>query len=414
MFKTKVKTKSMSTTVSIVCYKSKILKNGESPLMIRICKDRKTKYKSLGISVNPVYWDFDKNKPKNNCPNKDLILKIILDKELEYQKQMLELISEDKEFTASTLITSKTKIKYKTVGKFYIDLIQELDRIDKIGNARIYEKSFNSLKTHTNSQLDIPFSNIDIEFLKEYEKWLQQKKCAETTINLYFRTLRSIYNKAIENKCAKKSDYPFDKYKVSKFSIKTEKRAISKDIVKQIINLDVSKESEYVQLSKDLFIFSYLCGGINFADIAKLKSANIVKDRLIYTRQKTKKKINISLCIEAKNIINKYLISSIERDYIFPILNCNIHKTAMQKHYRRQKVLFKVNNSLKRIAQILGITANLTTYVARHSFATVLKRSGVNIAIISETLGHSDLKTTQIYLDNFENEQIDKALENLL
>ena len=72
-----------------------------------------------------------------------------------------------------------------------------------------------------------------------------------------------------------------------------------------------------------------------------------------------------------------------------------------------------MNYCLKEIAKIIGIE-HLTSYVARHSYATVLKNSGVNIALISETLGHSDLKTTQIYLDSFENSQIDEALENLL
>ncbi len=404
----------MSTTVNIICYKSKTLKNGEHPLMLRICKDRKTKYQSLGISIKSEHWDFTRNRPKPICPNKDLINKIILDKELQFQKQILELKSDDKEFTASTLIAPKIRVKQKTVGEFYDELVKELDATNKIGNARVYETSYKSLKTYTNSELDIPFSHIDVEFLKGYEKWLRQKNCAETSMNLYLRTVRSVYNRAIDAKHAKKATYPFDEYKVSKFSIKTEKRAIPKDVVKQIMNLDVSKESEYVQFSKDLFVFSYLCSGINFADMANLKTTNIVENRLVYIRKKTKKKINIPLCEEAKSILNKYLESSSMRGYIFPIFDKAIHQTDMQRHYRRQKVLLKVNHGLKKIAEILGITANLTTYVARHSYATVLKNSGVNIALIGETLGHSDLKTTQIYLDSFENSQIDEALENLL
>jgi len=87
--------------VNIICYKSKTLANGENPLMLRICKDRKTKYQSLGISVNPDDWDFQKNRPKPSCPNRDLILKIILDKEVEFRKQILELKAEDKEYTYS-------------------------------------------------------------------------------------------------------------------------------------------------------------------------------------------------------------------------------------------------------------------------------------------------------------------------
>ena len=86
----------------------------------------------------------------------------------------------------------------------------------------------------------------------------------------------------------------------------------------------------------------------------------------------------------------------------------------MQKKNRVHKVLAKVNRELKVLASELEIEADMTTYVARHSFATILKNSGVNISLISEMLGHTDLKTTQIYLDSFENTQMEAAMSNLL
>ena len=78
----------MNATVNVLCYKSKVLANGENPLMLCITKDRKRKYKSLGISVNPKFWDFEKERPKSNCPNRELILKIILEKETEWKKRI--------------------------------------------------------------------------------------------------------------------------------------------------------------------------------------------------------------------------------------------------------------------------------------------------------------------------------------
>lgn len=402
----------MSATISIMCYKSKTLSNGEHPLMICVSKDRKRKYKSLGLSVKLEHWDFSKNKPKPNCPNRELINKIILDKELEYQKQILELKAEEKEFTASTLIKPKVKQKLKTVQEFYNELVQEMELAGKIGNSRVYKDSLRSLEVYYKNKLDIPFSDIDMEFLLGYEKFLRLKDCKENSMNLYFRTLRSTYNKAIERKYAKRDTYPFNDFKVSKFSIKTEKRAISKDNVKVIMKIDLSKEKEYVQLSRDLFVFSYLCSGISFSDMANLKQSNIANDRLMYVRQKTHRKINVPVSDEAKEIIKKYIDSN--NEYIFPILNHTIHKTKMQQYNRKKKVILKVNRYLKKISQMTGIEVNLTTYVSRHSYATVLKNSGVNIALIGETLGHSDLKTTQIYLDSFENSQIDEAMKNLL
>ncbi len=402
----------MKATINIICYKSKTLSNGENPLMIRVCKDNKVKYKSIGISIKSEYWDFKKNRPKSNCPNKDYILKIIIDKEAEYQKRILEFKAEEKEFTATTLITLQEKKKIKSVQEFYLDLIEELEQSNKIGNSRAYKDSLRSLESYYKNKLDIPFSDIDMHFLLGYERFLRNKGCKETTMNLYFRTLRSTYNKAIERKYAKRDAYPFEDFKISKFSVKTEKRAISKANVKLIMNLDLSKETEYTNLSRDLFIFSYLCSGISFTDIANLKHENIINSRLVYIRQKTHGRINIPISDVAKEIINKY--SNTDNEYIFPILNHRIHKTEMQQYNRKKKVILKVNRELKKISQILGIESNLTTYVSRHSYATVLKNSGVNIALIGETLGHTNLKTTQIYLNSFENSQIDEAMKNLL
>ena len=376
----------MNATINVVCYKWKILANGEYPLMLRICKDGKKKYQSLGISVLPRYWDFTRNKPKPNCPNKEYIQKIILDKQTELQQRMLEFNSEQKEYTTTTLLNDENKkFELKTVSQFYQELIEQCKSNDKCGNRLIYKSSYNSLKVFTKNQLDIPFSAIDVSWLNKYEKWLRSKGNKETTMSLMFRTLRSAYNKAIKAKCARKSDYPFDEYKINKFDTKTQKRAIAKtEVLKFTKEVDNIGKRQYVQLSKDIFIFSYLCGGINFTDIANLTKANITNGRLHYIRQKTGKLIKLGISEEAMQIIKKY--ESESKGYLFPILNANIHKTPLQKQNRIHKMLGKINKNLKLIAAQLNVDANMTTYVARHSFASVLKKSGVSIALISEAL----------------------------
>lgn len=404
----------MNACISVVCYKSKTLSNGENPLMLQISKGGKRKYQSLGISVLPRYWDFTRNKPKPNCPNKEYIQKIILDKQTELQQRMLEFNSEQKEYTTTTLLNDENKrFELKTVCQFYQELIEQCKSNDKCGNRLIYKSSYNSLKVFTRNQLDIPFSAIDVSWLNKYEKWLRSKGNKETTMSLMFRTLRSAYNKAIKAKCARKSDYPFDEYKINKFDTKTQKRAIAKtEVLKFTKEVDNIGKRQYVQLSKDIFIFSYLCGGINFTDIANLTKVNITNGRIHYIRQKTGKLIKLGISEEAMQIIKKY--ESESKGYLFPILNANIHKTPLQKQNRIHKMLGKINKNLKLIAAQLNVDANMTTYVARHSFASVLKKSGVSIALISEALGHSDLSTTQVYLDSFDNEQIDAAMQNLL
>lgn len=405
----------MNTSISVVYYTSKTLKNGNHPLMLRITKGGKLKYISIGVDLHPDFWDFSKKCPRKGCPNKELINKIIADKIAEYNKQVLEFKAEQKEFTAASLIESKqSKLQLKTIREFYTQLIKEFEEAEQVGNRLIYKNSFNSLKAYTNNKLDIYFSDIDVEWLKMYEKWQRKRGNKETTISLQFRTLRSAYNKAIDAKAANKKYYPFDDYKVSKFNTKTRKRAITKEEVMKIITTETINATELRVLTRDVFTFAYLSGGISFVDMANLTSNNIYRGRLRYTRQKTHQDINIKLCEQAKEIIEKYAYHRKKATYLFPILNVLSHKTAMQKQNRVHKVLAQINGELKVLASELEIEADMTTYVARHSFASVLKNSGVNVSLISEMLGHTDLKTTQIYLDSFENEQIEVAITNLL
>lgn len=399
----------MNGAVNVLCYRSKTLANGEHPLMVCISKDGKRKYKSLGVSIKPEFWDFEKNKPKRNCPNKELITKLINSKTDEYSEHILELKATNKEYTASKLIEKVNGLSSKcTVGEFFIRHIDFLLREKRLKYASTYKELRNSL-IEFNKNLDIYFSDIDVNWLKNYEAHLRTNNLAENSIGVRFRTLRAIYNAAIEQEIVKLEHYPFRQYKVSKLHEETVKRSITKIDIERIINYQA--KGEYTRLSIDLFYFSYLCAGINFKDIAYLTKENIIDNRLIYTRKKTKKLIRLPLQDKALNILEKYEL--MKNYYIFPILS-KVHKTEIQQANRLHKVMAKVNKELKVIGEELKLPIELTTYVARHSYATVLKRSGVSTSIISESLGHSSEKITQIYLDSFENSQIDEAMKNLL
>lgn len=367
---------------------------------------------SLGVSLNQKHWDFSKQQPKPSCPNREYIEKLVLAKKGQYQDKIIELTAFHKDYTPQSLVDMiENAGKQTSLADLYIRQIKAFTATGRIGNAKVYSYSFRSLEKFTGGKTAIPLHEITPVWLKNYEEWLKSRNCGETTISQLFRTLRSIWNKAIDEGIAMKEAYPFDKFKVSKFDTTTKKRAISKDNVKKIIELDLSGEGFYTQFSRDVFLFSYLGAGINFTDIAHLKHSNIQEGRIVYCRKKTGKEVSFRLSDEIRNIIERY--SSIAVDgYLFPILTKN-HKTPIQISNRIHKVLGHVNRQLKRIGGLVGVDG-LTTYVSRHSYATVLKKSGVNISIISESLGHSDLSTTQIYLDSFDNEQIDEAMKNLL
>ena len=399
----------MSTTVNVVCYKSKVLKNNESPLMIRVCKDRKMKYQSLGISILPKYWDFKANKPTSKCPNKEYIERLIAEKVKVYTDKVIEFKSQEKEFTATSLMEKVNKpVKRKTVQEVFNQYIQELESANRLRYADMYKCTMHSL-IKFNKHLDIPFSDMDTIWLKRYEVWLQSQGLAINTLGTRFRHLRVIYNFAIEEKIVKSEYYPFNSFKVSKLSQTTAKRSIQKDEILSVLNYQGQTPLECLAI--DLFTFSYLAAGINFGDIARLTIDNILENRLIYIRKKTQKQIKVSLQEQAIKLIQKY--SMPDNPYLFPILS-SFHKTEQQKVNRIHKIIAKVNKSLKEIGERLNIPIDLTTYVARHSFATVLKRSGVNTSLICEALGHSSERVTQIYLDSFGNDQMEDAMKNLL
>ena len=405
----------MKATVEVVCYKSKPLKDGTFPLMLRVTKDRKRKYVSLGLSLHEKFWDFEKSKPKRNCPNKEQIERLIAAKTAEYNDLIVEMTAQQREYTVETLVSHfHNQVRCATVVELYDKLIDDMKRGGKLGNAGVYKYSRTSLLKFTGQRLQIPFSDIDAVWLRRYENWLRTSGCGDTTISQLFRTLRSVFNKAVELQLVKRDYYPFDAYKVSKFDTRTKKRAITKEDVRKVIALDLSQGYPSERLARDIFVFSYFGAGINFADIALLKYGNVRDGRVQYVRKKTGKPINFLLTEEMRNIIAKYQRQGqTDEDYIFPILDRRVHRTEQQRYDRTHKVLTNTNRWLRKIGQRVGIE-HLTTYVARHTFATVLKRSGVNIAIISESLGHSDLSTTQIYLDSFENSQIDAAIVHLL
>lgn len=399
----------MATTVSVVCYKSKVLKNSESPLMIRVCKDRQRKYISIGLSINPIYWDFTKNAPKPQCPNKEALTTLIAQKLHSYSEQIMEFKAMDRDYTASSLVEKVSKpSKLKTVGEVFLEQMQALKDAQRVSYMLTIQQTYNSLLDF-NKHLNIYFVDIDIPWLKKYETWLRKHGLSGNTIKGRFVDIRTMYNIAIDEKLVKVEHYPFRKFKISKLQQETAKRAIPKDDITRII--EYKTKSKQVQLAIDIFTFSYIMGGINFIDIANLTMNNIIDSRLVYIRHKTKKLIQLPLQGKAIELIEQY--HDDDNPYLFPILMA-YHKTEQQKFNRIHKVIVNVNMRLKRIGKELEIPITLTTYVARHSHATILKQAGVATSIISESLGHSSEKITQVYLDSFGSTQMDDAMKNLL
>ena len=362
--------------------------------MLCVCKDNKRKYQSLGISIKAEHWDFRSNRPNDKCSNRERIIILINERVNEIQRIALDKQIAGRDFTASTLIESAkpSATTKKTVGEYYLAYIDNLKKENRIRYAGMYEISYNSF-IKFNKHLDIPFSDVDVGWLKRYEAWGKGQNLSVSTIST-----------RIKSDC-----YPFHIYKVSKLNKATAKRALSKDDIHRIMEYEGKSQME--RLAIDIFTFSYLCAGINFIDMAKLEHSNIHYNHLFYNREKTKKLIIVPLQERAMQIVAKY--NNGKTAFVFPILS-NFHRSEVQIANRLHKVLAKINRHLKEIGEKLNLPIPLTTYVARHSFATVLKRAGVSTSIISESLGHSSERITRVYLDSFDKEQINDALKSLL
>ena len=459
--------KEMSTKVKVVCFTSKTLANGEHPLMLRVTKDRQRNYESLGVSVKPEHWDFEKERPKRNCPNREAIEKIIVDKEAEYQKRIIENKAVGKDFTAKTLVESVNKpFKPMTVQAVFDEKIELLRSGNSFKSADNYKYTMNILKEY-NKHLNIPFSDIDWKWLNRFESFLKGKELSGNTIYNHLKTLRAVYYMALKMRYAKEDDNPFRRdYSVSRLLEETEKRALSEiDVNKLIAYRETYKKmhpaslkrkpgekKDWTQLALDIFAFSYFAGGMSFTDVARLTRENIrderrtADDELTFTsnelerwfvnvndeaiiegdtitkrRKKTNKLIKIPLIDYALDIINEY--ANKNNPYLFPVLDAS-HDTELKKHHRIHRMIDKINKSLEEVRITLNIPTKITTYVARHTQASVLYNSDEPMENIQQIMGHDDIKTTEIYVKTLDNKSHlresmssklrNKALDNVL
>lgn len=291
--------------------------------------------------------------------------------------------------------------------------IKELKCENRIGTAVSYECAKGSIQGFSK---DLKFADITPAFLKKYENWMLTKDKSITTVGIYLRSLRTIFNKASIDK----SLYPFGDGS-KKYSIPTGmniKKALTLAEIGKIFNYEAPPKT-MAEMAKDYWIFIYLCNGLNVKDLCLLKHKDIQGDILRYERAKTKRskkkgeKITVSLKPQAKEVITKWGQVSINPEtYVFPHLQKGI--TAERERKIVQQVTKNINKYMKQIAKSLELKKDVTTYFARHSFATVLRNSGASTEFISEALGHSSMKTTQSYLAGFEKETIHKTTDALL
>ncbi|TGE09946.1 site-specific integrase [Hymenobacter fodinae] len=443
-------------TVKVVYYTSKTLADGAHPFVVRITKNRKQVYRYTGLSLLPKYWNADKKEIRRSYPEpkREELLKELEKWRKKYEAAADILAENDEEHDAKAVFKKavegrKAQRRVKLLA-FIEELATSMITTGQVGNAGVYRDLGNQLakfigaesnapeppigkgliaaKAAWIKQYDVPLDHITVAFCNEWEATLRATGITEITLSLRFRTLRTVFNKAIAAGLVKASNYPFTanaaerhKFQVGKFDVTTAKRAISREELRKLEALEPVNDRQ--KLAKDVFLFSFYCGGINFVDLAQLRWRNLegVNEqgypvRLNYKRQKTGGKFSLPLLNPAALMLTSYkrFTFSSPDSYIFPILDLQKHQNPDQVKNRLHKVLGQVNKDLKELGKQAGIAAPLTTYVARHSFATTLKMRGENTAVISQAMGHKSESVTAVYLDSFASDVVDAAFKGLL
>ena len=281
---------------------------------------------------------------------------------------------------------------------FAREVIRQMGQIGKPRTAERYTVVTRSFERFCGEN-DVFLDEVDSDLMVRYENFLKVAGVCPNTTSYYMRGLRAIYNRAVEKELTVQR-YPFRH--VYTGIDKTVKRAVPLNIIRQIRDLDLTL-SPATDLARDVFMFSFYTRGMSFIDMAFLKKKDLQNGILSYRRQKTGQQLSIKWEKPMQEIIDKY--DTGESLYLLPIIKEN--STDSRTQYRSSAHL--VNDKLKKIGERLGLEIPLTSYVARHSWASIAKSKNIPVSTICEAMGHDSERTTRIYLATLDTSSVDNA-----
>lgn len=399
----------MRTSLKLKLNKDRILNCGKYPLVFQIIHRRQKRL--IYTDIRLFEESFDGERQRVISSDRQRFKRSELYKINEQLRQtrvqiesMVEYITDR---TTSFTVDNITSLYNRRKGNIFLftfieHIIEQSRTLEKFGTANNYQSTLRVFEQYLKSD-NLKFTDIDQKLIKEFDIFLQKRKLKQNSIAFYINNLRTIYNKAAEDGVFElpQGGSPFDKVCVKR--VKTIKRALPVDVVRRIMELDLSSSRE-MELSRDLFMFSFYSRGMPLVDVLNLRKKDIDYNAFHYFRRKTKTLIKVGLTPQIQQMIDKYNTGG---EYIFSFLSSQ--NSAQENYKKYRNILVWQNNTLKKIAEMVGVSQNLTTYVARHSWATVAKEKGISVAVISEGLGHSSENVTNVYLKSFEQGVLDEA-----
>jgi integrase/recombinase XerD len=387
--------------------------DGTFPLVVRVTFNRKVNTYQTGIFLKSEHWDKNTLQVTKAASNSLALSSKATEFYVKVQKAILT-IENNQEFTFEDLKnllypTIVKKEKQKSFREYADCVMADMRKSGRTGGALVYLTAVNRLIDYCGNK-DILFSEIDYTFLDGFKSKLLEQGLKKNSVGNYFRSIRALYNKAIKAKIVSRDLYPFHDIPIK--TEKTAKRAIKIDELRKLYMHPKETESQEWHAANYLFL-SYTLRGISFTDMAYLKESNIKNGCIVYRRRKTQKLYTIKLHQVAVLILNYYKDSA--NGYLLPIFPKGMVEDSEQSKKISRQWIKTTNKYLNRIAVQCGVNANITTYVIRHTWATIAKRLGYPNEMIAEGMGHEyGNKITNIYLDEFDADLIDTMNDKVI
>ena len=287
-------------------------------------------------------------------------------------------------------------------------MISEIERFREEGREsarRIYHNMLRLLRESAGKE-EIGFEEVTPAFLGNYEFLLLGRGLSWNTVSTYMRVLRAVYNRAVDRRLAPHVPHLFKAvYTGTQADIK---RALKAEEMGQLLDTKCTrKQSELLQKTHHLFVLMFLLRGLPFVDLAYIQKKDLNGNILTYHRRKTGRQITITVTKDAMNIIREYMDTTTESPYLFPILSAEGGEDTIYREYQQALRIF--NYQLTKLGELLGLTTELTSYTARHTWATLAYYLEVHPGIIREAMGHSSIKVTETYLKPFNIKKLDET-----
>lgn len=294
---------------------------------------------------------------------------------------------------------------------FFKNVAKELRAEGNFGTAHVYRSTLNTVVTfHGNSYLD--YRQITAEWLKKFEVYLRGRGCSWNTVSTYLRVLRAVYNRAVD---IRKAEYVPHLFRSVYTGTRADrKRALEDEDIRKVFGR-LPKSSGVTQELRDAqrkFILMFLLRGLPFVDLAYLRKSDLRDNVITYRRRKTGRPLSVTLTPEAMSLLRECMNRDPKSPYLFSILNSPEGTPEAYREY--QLALRSFNQKLMLLGKLVGMEGRLSSYTARHTWATTAYHCEVHPGIISEAMGHSSITVTETYLKPFHNKKIDEANKKIV